>query len=421
MNTHPILLGVCVIVSSLIASCLWGGSSASYAGEGLAVLHRADASGWSMNVTHPDTNDFINRFHDALESDGLNGTAFVPPCFPFIIRSEKLLCRRVHRDKMRANIRIEAVADMIRAVLHTYPRESLAHQVKGGFPLLLFDGDKNGCEISKRQEDFNFPRLSWSYPSSKHGSGWCNAIPVPTYTSWKTFHKAHKNHSSWDSTFASQSEQYPWSSKINKAVWRGSTTYDRRFYGMGLDETPRGQLVQTSMEHPDLIDAGFVKLNQQYSSQKNELVNQTIIADHMRFDHQMKYKAIFDIDGNNWSSRFPKLLCTNSVIIKIDPDYIEYFYHELTPMVHYVPASLDNLTEVAAYVLDNENADEMKLIVDSANLWCKRKMTEKIMVTDFMMQLKKYEVAFNGYMEQNIHNDPLAPLLDNITDLVECK
>ena len=90
-------------------------------------------------------------------------------------------------------------------------------------------------------------------------------------------------------------------------------------------------------------------------------------------------------------------------------------------MVHYVPASLDNLTEVAAYVLDNENADEMKLIVDSANTWCKRKMTEEIMVTDFMMQLKKYEVAFNGYMEQNIHNDPLAPLLDNITDLVECK
>ena len=43
------------------------------------------------------------------------------------------------------------------------------------------------------------------------------------------------------------------------------------------------------------------------------------------------------------------------------------------------------------------------------------------MVTDFMMQLKKYEVAFNGYMEQNIHNDPLDPLLDNITDLVECK
>jgi len=75
--------------------------------------------------------------------------------------------------------------------------------------------------------------------------------------------------------------------------------------------------VQTSMEHPELIDAGFVNILQQYLSQKNDLVNQTIIADRMRFDHQMKYKAIFDIDGNNWSSRFPKLLCTNSVIIKV--------------------------------------------------------------------------------------------------------
>ena len=31
----------------------------------------------------------------------------------------------------------------------------------------------------------------------------------------------------------------------------------------------------------------------------------------MWFNDQMEYKAIVDIDGNDWSSRFPKLL-TNS-------------------------------------------------------------------------------------------------------------
>jgi hypothetical protein len=35
------------------------------------------------------------------------------------------------------------------------------------------------------------------------------------------------------------------------------------------------------------------------------------------------------------------------------------------PTEHYVPASLDNLTDVAAYVMDKDNEDEMKDIVAS--------------------------------------------------------
>ena len=42
-------------------------------------------------------------------------------------------------------------------------------------------------------------------------------------------------------------------------------------------------------------------------------------------------------------------------------------------MEHYVPASLDNLTGVAAYVMDKDNEDEMKGIVAKANSWCRRK------------------------------------------------
>ena len=35
----------------------------------------------------------------------------------------------------------------------------------------------------------------------------------------------------------------------------------------------------------------------------------------------------------------------------------------------YVPASLDNLTQVVEYVLDYNNQQEMKLIVNAANSW----------------------------------------------------
>jgi len=91
-------------------------------------------------------------------------------------------------------------------------------------------------------------------------------------------------------------------------------------------------------------------------------------------------------------------------------------------MVHFIAASLDNITQVAAYVLNDENADETKLIVivDSTNLWCKRKKAEDKMVKDLRCSwsnMRKLSMA----MQQNMHSDILAPLLDNITNLVECK
>jgi hypothetical protein len=35
-----------------------------------------------------------------------------------------------------------------------------------------------------------------------------------------------------------------------------------------------------------------------------------------------QYAAILDIDGNSWSSRFCGLLCYNSVVLKVDPEYV---------------------------------------------------------------------------------------------------
>ena len=73
--------------------------------------------------------------------------------------------------------------------------------------------------------------------------------------------------------------------------------------------------MKKSMDRPDLIDAGFTSFVQGWEFEK--LSNQTIATGHMPFDDQMKYRAIIDIDGNAWSSRFSKILCTNLVAIKV--------------------------------------------------------------------------------------------------------
>ncbi len=79
--------------------------------------------------------------------------------------------------------------------------------------------------------------------------------------------------------------------------------------------TCQDKLVKKSMSCPDIIDAGFPSFVKGWEWQK--LSNQTIAANRIPFDDLMKYRAIIDIDGNAWSSRFTKLLCTNSVIIKV--------------------------------------------------------------------------------------------------------
>ena len=101
-------------------------------------------------------------------------------------------------------------------------------------------------------------------------------------------------------------------------------------------------------------------------------------------------------------------------------------------MEHYVPASLDNLTEVVSYVLDWDNEDDIIEIIDTANAWCKKRLTEEHMAMDMMQQVQLYKAALTDYMdehkvydlsmitkslfssEQRLHNATAAD------DLVEC-
>mmetsp|Transcript_3386 Transcript_3386/g.5892 ORF Transcript_3386/g.5892 Transcript_3386/m.5892 type:complete len:493 (+) Transcript_3386:3-1481(+) len=354
----------------------------------------------------------LDSFSHAIESDTLPDKG--PINFPLILRNGTLLCRRAHLSTitMPHKMRMSAVAEMIHAGLELYKHNKTVHRLRSELPFILLTGDGNGCDIKKQRDILKYPRLTWSYHSSKYGNDWCKAIAIPTFKSWENS----------KSNFTSYSKQYPWPSKINKAVWRGSTTYDSYFAGAKLNDTPRGKLVQKSMGSPELIDAGFYRFTKQYESHEDELANHTILTNRIPFDDQMKYKAILDIDGNNWSSRFPRLLCTNSVVIKIDPDYIEYFYHELNPMVHYVPASLENVTQVAAYVLDKENEGEMQNIVKSANIWCQQKMTPVGVAKDMMSQLEKYELSYNNYMGKAMYNTSMPPLITDVAakDLVKC-
>ncbi|KAF8066691.1 glycosyl transferase family 90-domain-containing protein [Lyophyllum atratum] len=52
------------------------------------------------------------------------------------------------------------------------------------------------------------------------------------------------------------------------------------------------------------------------------------------------FKYIMDVDGNAWSSRFKRLITTNSLIFKATV-YPEWFQDRIEPWVHYVPVQVD--------------------------------------------------------------------------------
>jgi hypothetical protein len=51
--------------------------------------------------------------------------------------------------------------------------------------------------------------------------------------------------------------------------------------------------VQASMDHPDVIDAGFTAIIQKFEKEKEELAKKTIVADFIPLVEQMKYKGMF--------------------------------------------------------------------------------------------------------------------------------
>jgi hypothetical protein len=414
-----------------------------------------------------DDNDFVVLFDGILSS--LKRESHAAPIAPYeknlaaiILREDrhgepKLYCRE---SQISSLSRGRYFVQMLRLGLGRYPMTRPI--TGGGVPLLIKHDDGNGCHPNTRTDRYDFPRLTWSMPAAdstativddahhseasrdsteeEEGGGrghpaysssnWCSAVGMPSYKIWKDVNKNSNGMPTL--TTIDIDKDYPWNDKIPLAIWRGSTTCNNGMYGhLPFWYIPRSRLVRSSLDRPDLIDAGYHKLVGKYAN-LNGIGGGTssppVLKDAVPLHDMMRYKgksrrrgewyvlyhecatnsvlsmyyyhckiAIIDIDGNNWSARFPSLMCTNSVIIKITPDFVDQYSGELVPNVHYVPSSLDNITDVVEYVLDRENDGRMRNIVDEANRWCRRHLGKESFAIKAMRALDMYRDALQRY------------------------
>ena len=247
-----------------------------------------------------------------------------------------------------------------------------------GFPFLAWYGDFQGCNHR------NWIGKYHSIPIfTVCGHVDCSyAFPMPTY---KTIQESQPTSASWTPILANYSNVFPWESKIKKVVWRGGLT------GLiGNYSSPRARIGKFAAEHrgSNLFDIGIVSLPPRHDESKINLTAIGGLVDPIKpMDEFQRYRAILDIDGNSWSSRFGSLLCYNSVILKVEPKFVDYFHFKyLVPWKHFIPVRYDlsDLVEIAQFVMDPKNDETIQAIVAHANDWCRTRMTHNALAEDLL-------------------------------------
>ncbi|NXY63150.1 PGLT1 glucosyltransferase, partial [Callaeas wilsoni] len=137
-------------------------------------------------------------------------------------------------------------------------------------------------------------------------------------------------------------EKWPWKKKISKGYFRGSRT-----------SPERDPLILLSRENPELVDAEYTK-NQAWKSEKDTLgkppAKEIPLVDHC------KYKYLFNFRGVAASFRLKHLFLCGSLVFHVGEEWLEFFYPQLKPWVHYIPvrSDLSDVRELLQFVKEND-------------------------------------------------------------------
>lgn len=309
-----------------------------------------------------------------------------------------------------------------------------------GVPLLLDLDDHRYCS----ENNLYYNTKSYSLPifttcAANPSIGYCNySFPLPTYSTVelvKAIQEAKMNTLSPSSLFLSfeeQDKQYPWSNKVPSIIWRG--TYSGNIpisilpFKFNMNRTtpaPNHQKWNYQdgfTTHP----IRFQMVNMAMEARKRELQNDTSLSTNwtmfdiyfgegseiglksrwrsatkllpavrpkvMPMHAFQKYKAVADVDGNSWSERFAKLLCMNSVVVKVEPEFVDYFHPQVKPWVHYIPLIMNssNLWEIGQYIVDPKNDAQLQQIVSNARQWCQNNMKYEKLIEYVLDSLSYY-------------------------------
>jgi len=139
----------------------------------------------------------------------------------------------------------------------------------------------------------------------------------------------------------------PFKSKINKMVFGGRREYGPKYNHIGNKTTE-------------------MNLRQYFHSPAVNKEN-VVAPNWIERDEMLKYKYVIDMDGNTstWDATAWKLN-SNSVILKVESCWRQWFYDSYLPWVHYVPVANDMSDLQEKYKWCEEHQEECEKIIENA-------------------------------------------------------
>ena len=212
-------------------------------------------------------------------------------------------------------------------------------------------------------------------------------IPIPSGDEWKDIDKANNY------------EVVEWEDRIPIAIFRGAST------GCGSDVTnnPRMKLAQISYDWPreKRIDVAIstlvsrIRVYNQFIGITNQNKYKHLIGNFINPNDQLKYKYVFNIEGNAQAYRFGNEFKKGAVILNVKSEFHCWFEPLLKEKKHLVTISSDysDLESVLNYLKENDK--EAKLIA-SNGLKFARKYIDKKMISLFwfhyMLNINKVDL-----------------------------
>lgn len=169
----------------------------------------------------------------------------------------------------------------------------------------------------------------------------------------------------------------PWEQKLAKAAWRGGLTDTGEFtddrFVPNYSQTPRFLLCQMASLHPEVLDAGFVRLDNKKIERAAEQLALCKKSLSKTGHLACKYLPVLDgrmctYPGYQWR------LLSNSVCLKQESDEVQWFYRALKPFVHYIPVQndLSDLLEKIEWAIEHDK--EAKAIAAEATAFAEKNL-----------------------------------------------
>ncbi|KAG2494768.1 hypothetical protein HYH03_007013 [Edaphochlamys debaryana] len=192
---------------------------------------------------------------------------------------------------------------------------------------------------------------------------------------------------------------YPWALKENKAFfvgranWRHSPKVFRAENGTNVTYFSRLHMAQMSLKHPDKIHAALIgKVPNMDSPNARITYAEAPLPDHAR------WKFVMNLDGVTYAFRLGRLMHTNSVVLKEETSWPEYYVRAMEPGVHYLPifkTGPDDVLDVLAQYSDPSRDRELRRIAYNAQQFAVRYLRPRPRMLYFRRVLKEFKKLFD--------------------------